>query len=175
MQLYKLAESFAALMARREEAQETAEQSGVVPSSEQYGTEVDALFTSLEDKLENCGKYRTMQDSEAEAYEKEAARLTAKAQACRKRSDGMKRYIFDCLCLAGVQKVTAGVFKFRLQKNSAPSISYGGKLSDLPKEYVRVVPATLELNKDLALMAYKGGASLPEGVKVEFGQHLRVS
>lgn len=171
MQLYVLAEKFAALMARQEES-EFAE----IPTEE-----LDGAFNDLEDKLENCAGYFRNKSAEAEAFKAESDRLAQKGKACQNQADGIRAYMKASMELAGVPKVKVGVFGIALQ-NNPPTVDCNLPIEKVPAKYVRVIPEQRELDKAIILAEWREAKEknaldklkLPKGIAITQGQHLRI-
>ncbi len=71
---------------------------------------------------------------------------------------------------AGLKSLQTAFFKTRIQANSFPSVEWSG--DGIPAGYVRTIE---ELDKKKVITDWKAGKELPAGLKVERGEHLRLS
>lgn len=168
--LYELAEAFAAIMARAEEA-EGQEYAEAIPTEE-----IDAVFASLEDKLESCAGYCRNAEADAAAFKAEAERLAAKAARAAGSVKFIKDYMAAALKIAGKDKVKVGTFTVALQRNSLPSCTVNVPVDKLPEAFVKVIPATKAVDTAAIVDAWKADPQweAPEGVTVAIGKHVRI-
>lgn len=130
---------------------------------------LDSLNVLLEDKLEGIAKYHKNITAEAEMFATEAKRLAQRAKSLENRAEGLKAYAKTCLEQAGKDKVKAGLFNVRLQKNPA-SVEVVDE-SKIPAVYR--IPQPDAIDKKGLLEDLKDGAVV-EGVRlVDDKKHLR--
>lgn len=155
---------------------------------------LDALEGALEEKVERTVHVIRTLEGQAEAARVEADRLKDLQRTRSKAADRLKDYLQAQLRMANVKKIEADTCVVRRQRNGRPSISYVGKMEELPEAFraVRIrggklagldpeeLPpevqerASVEADTSAAYEEWKAGAELPEGFRVERGEHLRI-
>lgn len=133
---------------------------------------LDALDDAFEQKVERVALYRQSLRRGAEAAKAEADRL---AQLATVRANAAKRlddYVLRCFDQADRTKIETDRVRVRVQKNGRPAIKWTGDPTDPPAGFMRVV---ISFDSTLAREALAAGESLPDGVIVEHGRHVRVS
>jgi len=111
-----------------------------------------------------------MAEAEAEACSDEAAVLTGKAQAAKRRAMAMKDTIRTYLERTGCRTVKAGVWTLSVCQ-SQPAVHFDGDPAAIPEPFRAV---KVEPNKRAALELWKAGRPMPAGFSVTVGSHLRV-
>jgi hypothetical protein len=135
--------------------------------------EIDALDLPM--KVQGyCQAVRQL-EADAEVFAGEIERLARHKQ---NREQGVKRLkdrLKESLNLLGLTKVKTPLFTASVQNNSVPSVTVDEKLTaaDLPPEFRRVV-VTTTIDNSKIVEAFKAGESLPAGVEVKVGNHLRI-
>lgn len=164
--LYKLTDAIReALAAIDDIADDTGE---IPPDLEQV---LDALQMAIEHKVEGICKFRANLIATAAGVKAEMDRLAAFYHALDSRADWLKGYILRHMMATGTQKIEAGTFRVRIQKNSRPSIALAAGAA-IPEAFLRVVR---EFDGAAAYAAWKAGEKLPECVRVVEGCHLRIT
>jgi hypothetical protein len=133
---------------------------------------LDALQEEFGRKAEYIALLSREAKAEAEAVGLEERRLKARRQAAENREARLKSYLHACLLNAGVDRLECSRVKIRVQANSRPSIQWTGDVAAIPEQYRRV---TVELDGTAAYETVKAGGTLPDGFRVETGNHLRVT
>lgn len=132
---------------------------------------IDSVQDSLENKLENTVKLMKSWEYSIEALKKEEERLARKRKVLENRQKGLKTYAQSALENNGIDKVKAGLFKIRLQKNP-PSINILDS-SKVPDTYK--IAQEPKIDSKALLNDVKNGLAV-EGVElVTDKQHLRIS
>lgn len=131
---------------------------------------LDALQWALERKVQGCLEYRQSLLATAEAFEREAARLTSRSKAAEAKAERLRDYVKTCLERVGVTRIDAGTLRATIAK-APPSVQCDGAI---PPEYVRRT-VTESLDKTRVLADAKEGKELPSGVSVVQKTYLRVS
>lgn len=134
---------------------------------------VDALGLALETKVDNIAALIREDEARSVAYQAELDRLNAAKRTADNRADRLKVYLKSCLEAAGVPKVETPRFRVRIQTNSQSSVIVND-VTRLP-DWAKVVQAHISANREALLKAAEAGKSLPDGVKVERGTHLRIA
>ncbi len=133
---------------------------------------LDRFELALQVKAEAIAKVIRNLEASEEAKREEAKRLTTSAVGDKARADWLKSYLKGTLESLALVSLDAGLFKVRIQKNSAPSVTYDGAPESLPERFQM---PKIEVRKAALVDAWKRGEELPPRVKVEQGTHLRIS
>lgn len=163
LKLYELPPAFAVLDSEIEAAD------GEL--SEALEGRLEALEATLEDRVDAVAVLVRQADLEASGYQAEIERLTARRRVAENRRDRLKAYLKRTLETLGRDRVNTARFSVRIQRNSAPSIRWGGSPNTIPEEFARV---TVDLDGVKARRAWEAG-ELPDGFDVVLGTHLRIS
>lgn len=139
--------------------------------SDELEAELNALDGAFEDKVERICRIIRSNDATAKALKEEEDRLYARKLAHENTSKRLKKYLKDNMDALGRLKVSAGIFKVAIQRNSQSSIRWTGTTEEIPAGLRRV---TIEFSPSKAQELLDAGEELPEGVVVEHGSHLRV-
>lgn len=132
---------------------------------------IDSVQDSLENKLENTVKLMKSWEYSIEALKKEEERLAKKRKVLENRQKGLKSYAQSALENNKIEKLKAGLFKVRLQKNP-PSINILDS-NKVPNTYKIAQEPKIDSKK--LLNDVKNGTVI-EGVElVTDKQHLRIS
>lgn len=136
-----------------------------------YIDTLEAIEDSIENKVSNIVIFLKNIEGDIVAYKAEEERLQKKRKYLENKFKGLKEYTQSVLELNGMNKVKAGTFNVRLQKNP-PSVNViNEKL--IPQNYLIPQPAKID-TKGL-LEAAKAGQVI-EGVElVTDKKHLRIS
>lgn len=133
---------------------------------------LDALELDEAAKVESyCKLIRTL-EARAKMRRDEAKRLAESAASDERLTENLKNRLIAHLDRTHKTKTEAGVFTVRVQANSCPSVLATPPAEELPELY-RVVK--LDVNRKALAEAFKQGDTLPPGVIVETGRHLRIS
>lgn len=183
MQLYKIAEEFAVTLAKA-----VNEETGEIDP--QLADALNALEVQFSDKVSAIAAYSKGIDAEAEAYEKESARLKKHADSLRKRESWLKGYLKCEMDRLGVAASGSGMHVAKIQKNSQVSMRVKENVPlDLERMRAalpliqRKTPTSFEMmvgpwsvSIELVSKALLKDESAPERQFVEFetGTHLRI-
>lgn len=132
-----------------------------------------AIDGAFEQKVESCIALAAEKERDAEAAQNEARRLEALSKSRFGAAERLREYVKFQMQAANRLKVETPLFKVAVQNASRPSIRWIGEVEALPEAFRRVIPATLKLDADAALAAYKAG-TLPEGFEATVSTFLRV-
>lgn len=138
------------------------------PAEALYEEQVAKMAT----KADDFGRYLRTRESLAANIKEEEKRLAARRKALENHVDRLKRYAVMALRNMGRPKVEGTTFTLAVQKNP-PALDVQVSAEQLPEEFVRFVPATIETDKAALLAAVKAGREIP-GVALVEGYHLRV-
>lgn len=130
------------------------------------------LELAIESKVENVLQYRQGTVADAEAIDKEADRLKARAGVMKRRAEWLKGYVLRCLMEAGIGKVSTVTFTATVAK-SPPKVEIADDAA-IPFEYKKE-KIEVSIDKTQILMDFKAGKALPPGVTVTHGNNLRIS
>ena len=181
--LYEQVEALATIDAWFDEAMPEIERAeGEVP--EALAKLLDEQTASFNDKVERVALKIQSDMAEAAAISREADRLARRAKSRKARADYLKRYLHLCLTKAGVQKVNGLLLNVRVQKNGQPSVRctltreqlealYHDEVARFGASIVQKV-VDFQLSARMAAQTAAGGGSLPDGIAVEYGTHLRI-
>lgn len=133
---------------------------------------LDAIESDFEAKIERLCGWRANLLGTAKAYQDEADRMSKRARTLTRTADSLKRYLHAQLYRAGRTKLEAGTWRLRVQSNSQPSVIVSVAPETLPEEYTVV---RVDANRRALLDAAERGETLPAGVVVTRGSHLRIS
>lgn len=123
-------------------------------------------------KVEAYCKLIRHAESTAETIEAEIRRLKARGEACRKIEERLKQNLKISMEAAGEQRLEAGPFKVRIQRNSGPSVELpSGRADDIPHQYMRI---EVRLNKAAVIEDWKAGVEIPETLRIVEGTHIRI-
>ncbi len=132
---------------------------------------IDALSMARVDKLDAICRYVRDRSTRAVALQAELDRLQAAKKTEDNAVDRLKKYIHASMTALGEQKIETPLFKLRIQKNSQPSVLIEDDKA-LPEWAKRV---KVEADRTAILAKYKADGTLPDGVEVQTGTHLRIS
>lgn len=113
------------------------------------------------------------QQAVADTINAEIERLKRMAASPARVVDRLKGYLYSSMKQHGETKLDCGPLgKPRIQKNSQPAVKFNGDIDMLEGRFKRI---TVELDRQAVLAAHKNGFTLPDGVTVEVGDHLRLN
>lgn len=133
---------------------------------------LDSLEMELADKVDACCKLIKQLGADAEAATAEAQRIADLASSRKAKAAWLKDYLQANLEALKMQKFETTLFKVRVQKNSAPSITWTLDIDKLPAEFAKV---ETKPNLKAAGEVFKDTGELPEGFIVKHGSHLRIT
>lgn len=162
MKLYELASQYAYLNQMIEDGE---------ISPESLEEVLRSMEGDIEIKVENIVKLIKNAQAEAKAIKEEEDRLATRRRQLEAKEQRLKQYAQDQLTIAKLEKVQAGIFKVRLQKNPT-SVDVFDE-TKIPTQYRESQPDKI-LKKEV-LEALKAGESV-EGAKIApEKKHLRFS
>lgn len=132
---------------------------------------LESMEGSLDDKARNVAFWikntealaTSIRDARNAMHEREKS-LTARADRCRK-------YLLDCLNLAGKKKIETPFFVISTRNNAESVVLDDASL--LPAEYLRVIPESREADKKAIKEAIQAG-TLVMGAHLERNQSLSI-
>lgn len=141
--------------------------------TDEIAAQLDAIEGTFESKVEACAFAIRNMETLADAAKIEETRIASLRKSRESGARRLKGYLQTCMEIACREKVETAAFKIALQK-SPPSVVVDCDPSDLPSEYIRVIPESYEVDRKAIIADYKAGASLPAGVSVHDSYHLRI-
>lgn len=182
--LYEHVEALAVVDTWFDEAMPDIERAeGEVP--EALAALLDMASGDFNDKVERVALKINSYMAESAAISAEADRLARRAKSRAARAAYLKRYLHLCLTKANVPRVTGLLVNVRVQKNGQPSVRCTLSPEQLEALYARgftepgvppIVDKVLEfkLNARRLLQAVAADFTIPEGITIEHGTHLRI-
>ena len=133
---------------------------------------VDQHDFPFEKKLEYYARKIKNLTAEARAQDNEIKNLTSRKVALENKAKRLKAFVQQQLESLEIKKIDAGIHTFRIQKNSAASVTITDK-DALPTEWKETV--TRETVKTTALGKWflETGELIP-GTEIHRGSHLRI-
>ena len=131
---------------------------------EEYQAALDELKDSIENKVENIGKFILSLEADEEAIGTELVRLAARKQAITNRKNHLKNYLLTEMRTAGLDKVKKPLFTVSV-RNNPPSVQIDDP-ADIPLEYRRVIPEHTEPDKKAILEYFKATGENVRGAQV---------
>jgi hypothetical protein len=171
LSLYELPEAYEAIF------QALAETEGEITPEIQE--RLDLIQDSLETKAERIGTMVQRLTRQGEAAKAEADRLLRLSCQRKDTVDSLKGYLLRTFRALGVNKLDTNLFRFRVQANSQPAVSWRLDPEAIPAEFRKEVPPPAPtFDRSLVLARWKENPEspdLPEGFSVEVGSHIRIA
>lgn len=136
-----------------------------------YNDTLESIQEPLEQKVENICRFLKNIEGDIAAYKNEKLRLEKKQKYLQNKYDGLKRWLKDSLELNKIDKVEAGMFKVRLQKNPASVEIIDEK--QVPEQYV--TKKEISFDKKLLLEEIKSGKTIDGVAMAPQSRHVRIS
>ncbi|MNX98847.1 hypothetical protein D3C86_1312720 [compost metagenome] len=136
-----------------------------------YIETLESIEDEISNKVENIAKFMKNIEGDINAFKAEEERLAKKRKYLQNKYDGLKSYTQATLEVNKIDKVNAGLFKVRLQKNP-PSLNILDERK-IPDKYK--IPQQPKVDTKTLLAEVKAGKVI-EGVSLETEKkHLRIS
>ncbi|OME55485.1 hypothetical protein BSK59_13495 [Paenibacillus odorifer] len=122
---------------------------------------IDSIDDSMENKVENIIKYILNLQADFAAYKAEEERFAKRKKTTENTIKGLKEYTMGMMTLVGKDKIRAGLFNARLQKNNPSVLIVDEK--KIPEKYREAQPDKIlgkEILADLKLKKEIDGAVL---------------
>ena len=134
---------------------------------------LEGMSGELEEKAQNVVFFARNLEATAAAIKEAEAQMAARRKALEKRAEGLRRYVFSSMQLAGVTKIECPYFRLSIQNNPPAVDVFEADL--VPLEYM-VQPETPPMAPDRKAIAaaLKAGQDVP-GCRLTQGQRLAVS
>jgi hypothetical protein len=135
----------------------------------------------FDEKAQNVALKVIQLQRESDMINVEVDRLTARAKARKSAAESLKGYLKMQMERAGRPVVKGTLTTVRLA-NSPPKLLGGDtlderalrELAQSSPSLVTVIPERVELNRAEVLSAWRLDGTVPDGLRVEIGQHVRV-
>lgn len=138
-------------------------------SDDELVNRLNRIQDAFSDKVEACQMVYRALVAEAKAADEFIKPWRERAERRQRAADRLKQYVFANMAAAGQTRIETPLGGARLQ-NSPPSVKFAGDPKTLPAVYQKV---TVDIDRTKVLEAHKAQATLPLGVSIEVGQHLR--
>jgi len=154
--LYEIAQEFREVMALID--------SGEL-SLDDIADTLDAIGIEFKYKAKNCVMMLRSKESDLQSIQSEIDRLTLLKKSAQTSCDGIKQYVKSCMDQMGVSALDLTTFKVTL-KAPTKKVEVIDE-SEIPREFFRVVPERIEVDKVKLSSALKlgdvSGAMLVDG------------
>ena len=158
-------------MTKLYEIREEIEEALVMDDEEFDPAVFNALKLKFEDKLEGCAGVIKNLNAESASLAAEIKNLQGRKNAVDNNVHGLKQYVKRQIERINAKKIDAGIHKFRIQRNSAPSVEVLDQ-RQIDEDYLKV---TVEVDKRAIANNFKDTGEEVEGTRISVGTHLRVS
>lgn len=136
---------------------------------------LDGAKWGFEEKVEEVALYVRHVELLAENAKAEKDRLAKIQRHFESQAGGLKKYLLACMDRADVKSIETHRVRVRVQRAGVPAITYNGPIDELPSQFVRVVPETLEINRAALADHFTTGGTLPDGVRAAYSYSVRIS
>jgi predicted nuclease with TOPRIM domain len=158
MRLYELSTRYAELL----ELADSLDQ-------ETFQDTLSSLEDAIEEKTENTAKLIKCLEADSKAIKEEEQRLADRRKALENRVADLKKYLFEQLEFAGLDKVKRPTITVSIQLNN-PSVEVLDE-SIVPSDYM--IPQPASIDKKSILQALKDGAVI-DGCQLKRTRGLRI-
>lgn len=137
--------------------------------------EIAALLAPLEGAIaakgQNVAAYCLNLEAEAEAVLAASQKLKARADAAKRRTESLRRYLYENMRTLGITEIKAndGTFAAKIKKNP-PAVEITGPI---PAEYEKVIPEQRVPDKAKLKDELKAGVII-EGARLVQGERLEI-
>lgn len=128
------------------------------------------LDARIEDKVDACCSYEEELEGTEAAISVAIKRLQERKATIAGRRKRLKDHVRNCLERAGLSRVETTLFVARLQ-NSPPSATWTGDPDAIPEGYRRI-KTSVEFDAKTAILDFKDGRTMPNGVEIRQSRHL---
>lgn len=133
---------------------------------------LEGLSGDLETKAQNVAFLARNLESTAAAIKQAEADMAARRKAMENRADGLKRYIFESMKFAGIEKIECPHFRLSIKNNPAAVEIFEPGL--VPASFMRTPePPPPAPDKTAIKEALKAGQDVP-GARLTSGQRLEI-
>jgi hypothetical protein len=129
---------------------------------EEVNSRLDQFGVQFEFKAAEIAKMVMNYESDITQLKAEEERLASKRTILNKRITDLKKYLLGNMKELGINTVNYEIIRIAIQDNpySVGEVS----LSDLPAEFVRIIPESKEPDKKKILEHFKQTGEIPDGV-----------
>ena len=129
---------------------------------EEINSRLDQFGVQFEFKAAEIAKMVVNYESDITQLKAEEERLASKRTILNKRITDLKKYLLGNMNELGIKTVNYEIIRIAIQDNpySVGEVS----LSDLPTEFVRIIPESKEPDKKKILEHFKETGEIPDGV-----------
>ena len=133
---------------------------------------LEGLSGDLETKAQNVAFFARNLESTAAAIKQAEADMAARRKAMENRADGLKRYVFESMKFAGIEKIECPHFRLSIKNNPAAVEIFEPGL--VPASFMRTPePPPPAPDKTAIKEALKAGQDVP-GARLTSGQRLEI-
>ena len=133
---------------------------------------LEGLSGDLETKAQNVAFFVRNLEATAAAIKQAEADMAARRKAMENRADSLKRYIFESMTVAGIEKIECPHFRLAIKNNPAAVEIFEPGL--LPASFMRTPePPPPAPDKTAIKEAMKAGQDVP-GARLTSGQRLEI-
>lgn len=133
---------------------------------------LEGLSGDLETKAQNVAFFVRNLEATAAAIKQAEADMAARRKAMENRADGLKRYIFESMTVAGIEKIECPHFRLAIKNNPAAVDVFEPGL--VPASFMRTPePPPPALDKTAIKEALKAGQDVP-GARLTSGRRLEI-
>jgi len=133
---------------------------------------LEGLSGDLETKAQNVAFFVRNLEATAAAIKQAEADMAARRKAMENRADGLKRYIFESMTVAGIEKIECPHFRLAIKNNPAAVDVFEPGL--VPASFMRTPePPPPAPDKTAIKEALKAGQDVP-GARLTSGQRLEI-
>lgn len=133
---------------------------------------LEGLSGDLETKAQNVAFFVRNLEATAAAIKQAEADMAARRKAMENRADGLKRYIFESMTVAGIEKIECPHFRLAIKNNPAAVDVFEPGL--VPSSFMRTPePPPPAPDKTAIKEALKAGQDVP-GARLTSGQRLEI-
>jgi hypothetical protein len=132
---------------------------------------IEAESYPLEIKAQNVAFAIRNLEAAAASIKEAEAQMAARRKAIENRAQHVKDYLLRCMDIANVPKIECPHFALSVRANP-PSVEIFDE-KQVPFDYMREIPARLEVDKTLIKQAIKDGFDVP-GAKLTTGKRLEI-
>ncbi|MEQ1573096.1 MAG: siphovirus Gp157 family protein [Vicinamibacterales bacterium] len=133
---------------------------------------LDALEGTFESRVESIALMAREAKLDAEKAKAEKDRMAAAQKRNEATVAWAKKYLHECLIKAGTRRVETHRATVRIQKSGTPSIDYAGDVMELPRQFVRVIPESVTVDKAALTEVVRAKGEIPEGVVVTYSESV---
>ena len=133
---------------------------------------LEGLSGDLETKAQNVAFFVRNLEATAAAIKQAEADMAARRKAMENRADSLRRYIFDSMTVAGIEKIECPHFRLAIKNNPAAVDVFEPGL--VPASFMRTPePPPPAPDKTAIKEALKAGQDVP-GARLTSGQRLEI-